>query len=316
MPQPLAEQLHDRGADSSDRAGHLFGTARQLLWVLGLAALVAAGIWMRTLPAGRLFSADVQRWPWQTGTTVNLYFVDGAFLFPVSRRLPANDQLPRAALAALLAGPSRSGTLKSTIPRNVEIRSFSVADGVAHIDLSRGLGQGDDERMALTAITETMTRVPGVRSVALSVKGQSLGARAARTPLLYFPTADGLAAVPSSAGDAHTALAAYLSGPPSREMTGVPSDVRLLAYDYDAADRLLSIGFTYTPAVRALALEKPERTRMLLLGLIASLTEFPEVHAVRLDFGGQSRLGLGECSDLLRSPQPRPALLNDERLLD
>ena len=96
----------------------------------------------------------------------------------------------------------------------------------------------------------------------------------------------------------------------------MPSDVRLLAYDYHAADRLLSIGFTYTSAVRTLAIEHPERMRMLLLGLIASLTEFPEVRAVRLDFGGQSRLGLGECSDLLRSPQPRPALLNDERLLD
>jgi hypothetical protein len=99
-------------------------------------------------------------------------------------------------------------------------------------------------------------------------------------------------------------------------MTGVPADVRLLTYDYDTRDRLLSIGFTYTSAVRTLALEKPERTRMLLLGLIASLTEFPDVRAVRLDFGGQSRLGLGECSDLLRSPQPRPALLNDERLID
>jgi len=55
--------------------------------------------------------------------------------------------------------------------------------------------------------------------------------------------------------------------------------------------------------------------RLLLLGLIASLTEFPSVGAVRLDFEGQSRLGLGQCSDLLRTPQKRPELLNDERLL-
>jgi spore germination protein GerM len=247
---------------------------------------------------------------------VNLYFADGAFLFPVSRRLPTNDQLPRAALEALLAGPSRPGKLTRAIPDGVEIRSFSVADSVARIDLSRALGTGAGERMALAAITETMTRVPGISSVAVSVQGQPLLASAPRTPLLYFPTADGLVAVPTKATTARAALAAYLSGPPAPEMTGVPADVRLLTYDYDTANRLLSIGFTYTPGVRTLALEKPERTRMLLLGLIASLTEFPDVGAVRLDFGGQSRLGLGECSDLLRSPQPRPALLNDERLLD
>jgi len=289
---------------------------RQLASVLGLAALIAGGVWMRTLPAGWLLSPAVHGFAWQTSTTVNLYFVRGAFLFPVSRRLPANDRLPRAALEALLAGPSPSSGLKSTIAREVALRSFSVVDGVARIDLSRGLGGGDDERMALASITETMTGVPGVTSAAVSVQGQPVAPAEMRTPLLYFPSAAGLVAVPTHAADAHTALAAYLSGPPAPEMTGVPADVRLLAYHYDAADRLLSVGFTYTPAVRTLALEKPERTRMLLLGLIATLTEFPNVRSVRLDFGGQSRLGLGECSDLLRSPPPRPALLNDERLLD
>jgi hypothetical protein len=67
--------------------------------------------------------------------------------------------------------------------------------------------------------------------------------------------------------------------------------------------------------VRTLALEQPDRMRLSLLGLIATLTEFPSVRAVRLDFEGQTRLGLGQCSDLLGAPQPRPALLNDERLL-
>jgi spore germination protein GerM len=304
MLHPYAEQVHDRSVDSP----------RRLVWVLGAAALVAAGIWVRTLPAGSLRPAGV--FSWTSTTTVNLYFADGQFLFPVSRRFQINDQLPRAALEALLAGPSRSGRLRSTVPRDVEIRSFSIADGIARIDLSGGLGVGDDERIALAAITETMTHVPGVIAVAVSVKGQPLRANAPRTPLLYFPGANGLVAVPTNATNARAALAAYLSGPPAPEMTGVPADVRLLTYDYDTANRLLSIGFTYTLGVRALALEKPERTRMLLLGLIASLTEFPDVGAVRLDFGGQSRLGLGECSDLLRSPQPRPALLNDERLLD
>ena len=99
-------------------------------------------------------------------------------------------------------------------------------------------------------------------------------------------------------------------------MTGLPSDVRLVGYAHDPADGSLSLNFSYTPSVRMLALEHPERMRLLLLGMIASLTEFPSVQTVRLDFEGQTRLGLGQCSDLLRTPQPRPELLNDERLLE
>ena len=89
----------------------------------------------------------------------------------------------------------------------------------------------------------------------------------------------------------------------------------MLQYDYDPSEALLSLNFTYTPSLHELALEKPERIRLALLGLIVSLTEFSEVRAVQLDFEGHTRLGLGQCSDLLRTPQPRPELLNDERLL-
>jgi spore germination protein GerM len=316
MPQPFAEQVHDRGADFQNRAGRPYGTSRRLVWVLGLAAFIAAGAWMRTLPAGWLLAGDLPGLSWQRSATVNLYFFDGAFLFPVSRRLPLKEALPRAALEALLAGPARPGRVKSAIPAGVEVLAFSVTDGVARIDLSRGFGEGENERMALATITETLTRMPGVTSVAVSVQGQPVAPPVSRRPLMYFPSANGLVAVPGTANDARGALAAYLSGPPAPDLTGVPANVRLLSYDYDAADHLVSVGFSYTPALRALALEQPERTRMLLLGLIATLTEFPDVRAVRLDFGGQSRLGLGECSDLLRSPQPRPALLNDERLID
>jgi spore germination protein GerM len=314
MPQPFADELHD-GADSAHGTGRWSARWREFVWVTGLITVIAVGIWIRTLPAGQLLPPGFRLVGWRQTTTINVYFADGAYLFPVSRRLPTSDQLPRVALEALLAGPGRSGKLRSATPPNVDIRSFSVTDGIARIDLSRGLGAGDAERMALAAITETMTGVPGVTAVVVSVQGQSVGEGASRTPLLYFPSADGLVAVPHNSADARAALSAYLSGPPTSETTGIPSDVRLISYNYDAGDRLLSIGFTYTSSLRTLALEKPDRTRMLLLGLIASLTEFPDVRAVRLDFGGQSRLGLGECSDLLRSPQPRPALLNDERLL-
>ncbi len=282
-----------------------------------LAVVLGVGLWARTLPsAGATSDRYGAFWPWKSTTSVTLYFSNGRYLFPVSRRMPANDELPRAALDALLAGPGAKSRLTSPIPPGVAIRSFRLAGGIARIDLSSALGEAPDAHAAALAITETMTRLPGVTSVALSVDGHPVAGSSSRTPLLYYASANGFVAVPAAVTDARAALRAYLSGPPAPELTGIPSDVRLQAYDYDPADRLISIGFTYTPAVRTLALEKPERMRMLLLGLIASLTEFPDVRAARPDFGGQSRLGLGECSDLLRTPQPRPALLNDERLLD
>jgi spore germination protein GerM len=255
-------------------------------------------------------------WPWTT-STVTLYFSDGRFFVPVSRRMTRNADLPRATLQALIGGPTARSGLKNPVPEGVEILSFDVREGVAHIDLSSAF-HGDPSRThaAETAIVATMAALPGVRSVSLSVEGKPFVESASRAPLLYYASANGLLAVPVSATTPRAALTMYLSGPPDRALTGLPSDVRLLSYEHDPAGGSLSLNLSYTPSVRTLALEQPERMRMVLLGLITGLTEFSSVRTVRLDFEGQTRLGLGQCSDLLRTPQPRPELLNDERLLE
>jgi spore germination protein GerM len=289
---------------------------RSLAQILLLAALVGAGFWVRSLPPRKL-SPGQEGWrPWTTTTMVTVYFTDGKSFFPVSRRMPTNGDLPRAALQALLAGPSASSGLTNPVPRGVEIRFFKIAGGVAQADLSAAvLGEPGGTNRAETAIVETLTALPGVTSVALSVEGKPLAGSGERVPMLYYASANGLVAVPVSARTPRAALAQYLSNPPAQELTGLPPDVRLLQYDYDPAGGLLSLNFTYTSSLHALALDKPERMRTVLLGLIAGLTEFPQVRAVQLDFEGHSRLGLGQCSDLLQTPQPRPSLLNDERLL-
>lgn len=292
------------------------GYSRLLLRILLLATLLGAGFWARSLLPMKVAPALAGKWPWRTTTMATLYFADGPFLFPVSRRMPADGDVPRAVLQALLAGPRAGSGLTNPIPHEVEIRSFKLAGGVAQVDLSAAfLGEHGDTHPAETTIIETMTALPGVTSVALSVEGKSLSEARQRVPLLYYASANGLVAVPVLVTTPRSALTMYLSGSPDPELTGLPRDVRLLRYEYDPAEGLLSLNFTYTPSVRALALDKPERMRLVLLGLIAGLTEFREVRAVQLDFEGQTRLGLGQCSDLLRTPQPRPELLNDERLL-
>jgi spore germination protein GerM len=271
---------------------------------------------MRGLSPANATGGSAKWWPWQKSKIVTLYFPDGQVFFPVSRRMPTNDDLPRAALQALLAGPSPGSGLTNPMPRGVEIRSFHLADGVAQIDLSRAIGdQGGEINSAETAIVDTMTALPGVTSVALSVEGQPLSEPAKRVPLLYYASANGLVAVPAAVTTPRATVDVYLAGPVDPELTGLPRDIRLLKYELDQAQGVVSLKFSYTPSVRELAVDKPERMRFALLGLITTLTELPQVRAVRLDFEGRTRLGLGQCSDLLRTPQPRPELLNDERLL-
>ncbi len=258
---------------------------------------------------------------WPKSNFVTLYFADGGLFVPVSRRAPASDDLIRTALDNLLSGPPANSGLTGVIPNGVRVLSITVSGGVARIDLSAEFlaGQANaspaNASSAANSIVETLTSFPGVHSVALSVEGRSLGPERQHEPLLYFTSARGLVAVPDPATNPRDAISHFLNGPPSANLTGLPSDVRLLRYEYAPAERLVALDFTYTPSVRTLALETPERVRFVLLGLIASLTEFPEVEAVQLDFEGRTRLGVGQCSDLLRTRQRRPELFNDERLL-
>jgi spore germination protein GerM len=290
---------------------------RYQVWqVMFVAALFGVGLWLRHAASANIpFASGGWHLPGKSAA-ITLYFADGQFLFPVSRQMPRNDSLPRVALQALLDGPGVTSRLKSFLPSDVQIRSLDVSNGVAQIDLSVAFLNSNDPTAAKTAVVDTMTALPDVKSVRLSVEGNPVLLSSRRVPLSYYPSANGLIAVPVSATDPRAALVAYLSRPVDSEITAFPADARLLSYNYTPTDGLLSLGFAYTPSIRELALDKPDRMRTLLLGLITSLTEFPEVRAVRLDFEGQARLGLGQCSDLLRTPQPRPNLLNDERLLE
>ena len=278
-----------------------------------VAALICGGLILRTLDPLNLAAAV--RWPWPSTTVVTLYFGDGALLFPVSRRMADGEDLPRRAIEALLAGPPATGrALTSLLPQGVTLRSVRTDGDVTHVDLGSP-AELDDAVHAVSAIVATLTRLPGVEAVWLSVNGVPVSATPIRRPMAYYASADGLVAVPLDVADPRAAVDAYLARPPGSRLVTLPADARLLGYAFDETDGLVSLRFAYTESLRTLAIERPAAIRSLLLGLIATLTEQPGVRAVYLDFGGQSRLGLGQCSDLLRVRQARPFLLNDERLL-
>jgi hypothetical protein len=103
--------------------------------VLGLVLLLGVGVGVRSLPQ-KVSPGLAAWWPWTT-STVTLYFSDGRFVVPVSRRMTRNADLPRATLQALIDGPTARSGLKNPVPEGVEILSFDVREGVAHIGLSR-----------------------------------------------------------------------------------------------------------------------------------------------------------------------------------
>jgi spore germination protein GerM len=282
--------------------------------LLGVVLVVGLGLGARNLPP-RMSARLAAWWPWTT-TTVTLYFSDGRYIVPVSRRMTRNAELPRATLRALLAGPAEHTGLHNPLPSGLEIRSVELHNGVAVVDLTSSAQSGaPDISPARTAILESLTGLPDVSAVSLRIDGRQILQSANREPLLYYSSQSGLVAVPVSAATPRAALTTYLAGPRDPGLIGLPADVQLRGYEHKSSDGVLWLEFSYTGSVRTLALEQPDRMRLALLGLIASLTEFSSVRAVRLDFEGQSRLGLGQCSDLLQTPQRRPELLNDERLL-
>jgi spore germination protein GerM len=290
------------------------GSPRRLIL---FAALIVIGVGLHTLPAVGNGSNFAHWLAWTQPTIATLYFSDGTFLVPVSRRLGSTDDVARAALRALLDGPAPHTNLTTFIPSGTAIRSLAVNEGVATVDLKTRPDVVFTEHPAITAIVQTLTSLPGITMVTLTVNGAPVVTHARRTPLLYYASSNGLAALEADRSSIATreALDVFLRGPADSTLIGLPSDVRLLKYEEDAARAAVTLDFSYTDSLRTLASEKPDVMRFVLLGLIATLTDLADVHTVTLNFGGHSRLGLGQCSDLLRVPQPRPQLLNDERLL-
>lgn len=254
--------------------------------LLVAAAAVAVGLLARIIPGAAEAPGGLARWlPWGAAPTVTLYYPDasGHYLVPITTAVEGNLADPATLLGALAAEPPA------------------------------GLGLLDartDAPLAREARAQALAAWPEVAAVEEMDRGTGAPSR-----LLHFVAGELIVAVPSAAATPREALEAYLAGPGDADLVGLPGDVRLIGYEHDARNGLLRVNLSYSPAVRTLATEHPETMRRVLLGLIATLTSYPEVQAVMLDFEGRARLGVGQCAELLRTPQRRPDVLNDARLL-
>ena len=207
--------------------------------------------------------------------------------------------------------------LVNLVPEGTVARSVSVDKTVIEVDLSaRYLDR--ESPLADEALLQSLATWPDVDVVRVTVEGAPLDAAPSSGHLLYFydPERGALVARPHPGETPWDVLTAYLDGPNDTELVGLPDDVDVIAFESAPGSGLLQLNMTYSPAVREFATADGDSMRRVLEGLIATLTTgFSDTRFVYLDFEGHASLGLGQCANLLRTVQPPPKILNDERLL-
>jgi len=284
--------------------------------IVVIAALVA-GMGARWVASSAEGSTLADLLPWSRPTPVTLFFLDasGEHLVPVSRSLQRDEASPSALIEALLAGPAGGSGLIPSVPTGTRALSITLEEGHLTVDLSREFISAST--LGHTAVHQSLSSWPEAASVAIEVEGDAMATGQADETLLFFYNEERDMLIASLVKDREPrdVLAAYLDGPTESGLVGLPLDVSLLSFSFSHENGLLALDFTYRDSVREFATDHPDAMRRVLEGLIATMVSFPEVDAVRIDFEGHNTLGLGQCADLLRTPQVLPDVLNDERLL-
>jgi germination protein M len=119
------------------------------------------------------------------GTTiVRAYFWLGgdegsAGLVAVLREVPGTTAIARAAMNALLAGPTAAETsraISTAVPDGSQLLGLSIKDGIATVDLSSEFESGGGSASVLTRLGQvvyTLTQFPTVKSVVFQIEGQT-----------------------------------------------------------------------------------------------------------------------------------------------
>lgn len=110
--------------------------------------------------------------------TLGVWFGYGEFLFVTRRTQAATPAVGRAAMEALLAGPSDAelaAGVGTSIPEGTELLGLSIDGGVATVDLTPDFGSGGGSLSMfsrLAQLTYTLTQFPTVRGVNLRLGGE------------------------------------------------------------------------------------------------------------------------------------------------
>lgn len=133
-----------------------------------LAALLVAGAAGRAQPSAP--------------TKLTVYLVRGEHLAPVRRAVPRTPAVARAALAALLRGPTaaeRAAGYSTCVPAGTALRGVHVSGRVATVDLTRRFQSGGGSLSMLLRVAQvvyTATQFTAVERVAFRLDGRPVEA--------------------------------------------------------------------------------------------------------------------------------------------
>ncbi len=103
-------------------------------------------------------------------------------VFSVERVVPYTQAVARAALEELLKGPSKAdkeGNYSTSLNTGIKIKSLEITNGIAKVDFSKEISKnlGGSCRVAsiYAQITETLKQFPTIKSVLISVEGETEG---------------------------------------------------------------------------------------------------------------------------------------------
>ncbi|QIB64987.1 GerMN domain-containing protein [Kineobactrum salinum] len=288
--------------------------------LIAIATLLVLGILLRVAAA----QPDIKSWidnrllTFQR-MTVTVYYPDGhGRLIPLSSTLPGNVDGPREIFHKLQNPPIHPArTLQSPLPAGTVMISDLRDDGTLTVNLS--LPTGSDSKAlssdSLFALKASMLSLPQIKRVKFELHTPPIAVAAEeddrQVVYLYNFAHQQIETVMVPTSGPSTTLQAFLDLGAQSDSQGFPSDVTVSNYRYTPLDRALNVDFSYTPSLRQLALDNPNSIRGLLVGLIATLTQFNQIQQVTLTFGQHTKLGAGQCATLIGTPQPQPLILNE-----
>src|SRR5919109_937789 len=112
--------------------------------------------------------------------TYQVWFAQGESLFVAYRTQEATPRVGGAAIQALLEGPSdfeQGYGLTTAVPDGTKFLGLTIADGVAHVDLSSEYESGGGTlsmSMRLAQVVYTLTQFPTVKGVVFSLDGEPI----------------------------------------------------------------------------------------------------------------------------------------------
>jgi len=114
-----------------------------------------------------------------TGSAVTIYLrmdslAGGRFLVPVTRPVAFAADLVASALEQLVGGPATDSGLTAVMPTTTRVQQLSMEGNTVVVDFSSDLADSDNLEVAVAAVVLTLTDLPNIKSVKMTIGGQEI----------------------------------------------------------------------------------------------------------------------------------------------